>query len=172
MSQRNKNILLVLGFLAVLYLCYTVSIKKTLALKTEINSLNDSISRYETLSNQAQNLKAKEVYIDSVLASNNFNNVSIQNNILNVLNAQAEEKGFLISEFNEPHTFSENGISINSYPFRLTGDFNDLLDVIYFFEQNTRLGKVAHVNFEKKKDYRKRKDYLECFVVIESLISE
>lgn len=172
MTQRNKNILLILGFIAVLFFCYQVSIKKTFTLKNEITNLNDSIYRYESLSKKAQNLKAKESYFDSILSTNNLKNVSIQNNILEDLNTLSEQKGFSIIGFNEPHSISENNININSYPFTVQGDFNDILELIYHFEQETNLGKIVHVNFEKKRNYRRRSDYLECFVVIESLISE
>jgi hypothetical protein len=172
MTQRNKNILLILGFIAVLFLCYQVSIKKTFALKTEITKLNDSISRYEYLSKESQNLKAKESYFDSILSTNNLKNISIQNNILEDLNTLSEKKGFSIIGFNEPHSISENGINISSYAFTVQGDFNDILELIYHFEQETNLGKISHVNFEKKKNYRRNSNYLECFIVIESLISE
>lgn len=172
MKQRNKNILLILGFIVILIFCYQVSIKKTFGLKHEISSLNDSISRYEYLSKQSQNLKAKEIYLDSILSTNNLKNISVQNNILDDLNTLSEEKGFSIVAFNEPHSISESNITVNSYAFRLQGDFNDMLELVYHFEQETNLGKISHVNFEKKKDYRKNKDYLECFVVMQSLISD
>lgn len=172
MSQRNKNILLIIGFIAILFLCYQVSIKKTFNLKTEITNLNDSINRYEFLSKQSQNLKAKESYLDSILSTNNLKNVSIQNNILEDLNTLSEEKGFSIVAFNEPHSISESNITVNSYAFRIQGDFNNMLELIYHFEQETNLGKISHVNFEKKRNYRRNSNYLECFVVIESLISD
>jgi hypothetical protein len=172
MSQRNKNILLVVGFLLLILIAYNFAFSKTIALKKQVDTLEQktkSLSNYALL---AANLEKREKFADSILNKNNINSSSIQNNLLEFLNILSSDGNFTISDFNEPHTFSENGATITSYQFTLKGNYNEVLQVIYSLEQKYNFGRVVNVHFEKKRDYRKERDYLECSVIVESLFSE
>lgn len=97
---------------------------------------------------------------------------SVQNYLLEFLNTKSESVDFTILEFKEPHVFSQNGATTTSYRFTLEGSYEEIEQVLYSLEQEYNFGRIAHVHFEKKKDYRKGKNYLECFVIIESFLSE
>lgn len=172
MTQKNKNILLIIGFLLVLVLSYRMAFSRTLSAHREVNALEEETVTFENLAGMSATLNAREKFADSVLRKNNIRNSSIQNNLLELLNQESEEKHFTITEFNEPHEFTENGATITSYRFTLRGEFNVMQDVLYTLEQQYNFGKVSHVNFHKKRDYRKRKDYLLCTVIMESVLSK
>ncbi len=171
MTQRNKNILLILGFALLLILSYRMAFSKTLASRNQVRALEEETTTFGNLSGLSATLNAREHFADSILQKNNIKSNSIQNNLLDVLNASAEERNFVISEFNEPHIYTENGVSVTSYRFTLKGAFNDMQQVLFDLEQRYNYGKVVHVNFNRKRDYRKRKDYLLCTVILESIMS-
>ena len=172
MTQKNKNIILIAGFLLVLVLSYRMAFTKTISVHREVKSLKEETVTFESLAGMSATLSAREKFADSVLRKNNIRNSSIQNNLLELLNRESGEKHFIITEFNEPHTFTENGATITSYRFTLRGEFNAMQDVLYMLEQKYNFGKVSHVHFYKKKDYRKRKDYLLCTIIMESILSK
>lgn len=172
MTQKTKNIVLILGFFLSLVIAYQLAFSETIALRSEVHSLRERSISFENLATLSATLHQREKFADSVLKNNNVKNISIQNNLLQFLNQESTSKGFAISSFDEPHSILENNVNTTSYQFTIRGNFNDLLDVIYKLEQDFNFGKIAHLNFEKKRDYRKRKDYLECSVVIESLVSK
>ncbi len=172
MIQKNKNRLLLLGFLLALLACYHLAFSKTIEVKKQLNSLTKQSVNFKNITKLSTNLYHREKYVDSVLKKNNFKNLSIQNNLLEFLNQQSQENKFLITDFIEPHDFIKDNATITSYQFTIKGDFNSLLGVVYSLEQNYNFGKITHINFEKKRDYRKRKDELLCFVVLENLFSE
>jgi hypothetical protein len=172
MTQRNKNILLVIGFLLLVVVAYNFAFSKTIDLKKRINTLEQKTESIESFALAAATLEKREKFADSVLNKNNIKNSSIQNNLLEFLNILSSDGNFTISDFNEPHTFSENGATITSYQFTLKGNYNEVLQVIYSLEQKYNFGRVVNVHFEKKRDYRKERDYLECSVIVESLFSE
>ncbi|HNP66315.1 MAG TPA: hypothetical protein PKH16_00285 [Aequorivita sp.] len=120
----------------------------------------------------ATNLEKREQFVDSILSLNNMKGNSVQNNLLDFLNSKSESGDFIISDFNEPHTFSQDGATITSYRLTLEGSYDEIEQVLYSLEQEYNFGKISHVHFEKKKDYRRGKDYLECFVIVESLVSD
>ncbi len=172
MNPRTKNIILVIGFILSVAIAYNLAFSKTFALKERINKLEMKTNSLGNIAIIAANLEQREQFVDSILSLNNMKGNSVQNNLLEFLNAKSESEDFTISDFNEPHTFSQDGATITSYRFSLEGSYDEIEQVFYSLEQEYNFGQIAHVHFEKKKDYRKGKDYLECFVIVESLVSE
>ena len=172
MTQRTKNILLVGTFCLGLFLTFKLGISKTTSLMKEVNSMEFQSQNLIKIKNGLLNLKARENYADSLLQKNNIKNTSLQNNLLSVLTSTSETADLKVSNFNEPHIFIDKNVQRTSYQFSLVGDFNDILSLIYSLEQKYSFGNVSYLNFEKKKDYRKRKDYLSVDVILENFISE
>ena len=171
MAPRTKNILLIIGFCLAMAIAYNLAFSKTIALKNRTSELE---TKSNSLGNSAiisANLEQRERFVDSILRLNNMKGNSVQNSLLEFLNTRSGSGKFTISDFNEPHTFSENGATTTSYRFTLEGNYNGIEQVLYSLEQEYSFGRIAHVHFEKKKDYRKGRDYLECFVIVESLVS-
>jgi len=151
---------------------YRLAFSETITVRSEVQALRDQSISFENLASLSTTLNQREKFAYSVLKNNNVKNLSIQNNLLQFLNKESTNKGFNIKGFQEPHRVIENEVNTTSYQFTIQGGFNDLIAVVYELEQNFNYGKIAHLNFEKKRDYRKRKDYLECFVIVESLVSQ
>lgn len=172
MNPRTKNIILVIGFILSVAIAYNLAFSKTFALRERINKLEMKTKSLGNTAIIAANLGQREQFVDSILSLNNMKGNSVQNNLLEFLNSKSESGVFTISDFSEPHTFSQDGATITSYRFTLEGSYDEIEQVLYSLEQEYNFGQIAHVHFEKKKDYRRVKDYLECFVIVESLVSE
>tara|TARA_R110002124_G_scaffold17532_3_gene73533 strand:+ start:419146 stop:419664 length:519 start_codon:yes stop_codon:yes gene_type:complete len=172
MKLQTKNRALILGFMLILLIAYHFAISKTFETRSELKTIETQTLGYGDLSVMNGKLKLKEVQMDSILSKNNLNNTSIQNNLLEVLNTKASDETFKISEFNEPHQVTQDAVTITSYQFTLQGNFEGMQEVVYSLEQEYSFGKITHVSFEKKRDFRKRKDYLKCSVILENLVSE
>lgn len=171
MNPRTKNIILVIGFILSVAIAYNLAFSKTFALRERINKLEMKTKSLGNTAIIAANLEQREQFVDSILSLNNMKGNSVQNNLLEFLNSKSESEDFTISDFNEPHTFSQDGATITSYRFTLEGSYDEIEQVLYSLEQEYNFGQIAHVHFKKKKDYRRGKDYLECFVIVESLVS-
>ncbi len=172
MTQKNKNILLIVGFALCLIIAYQLAFSKTIAIRKEVSNLKAQTASFQRFGDVSFNLGQRKKFVDSVLDKNKFKSISVQNNMLEFLNQESTNEGFKIISFTEPHKVEENESMITSYQFTIRGNFDDLVRVIYKIEQEYSFGEVSHINFEKKYDYRKRKKYLECSVIIKSLISE
>ena len=172
MKQKNKNIFLVVGFLVSLLVIYNVAISDTLATKQKLESLKDGMRGLENMPQIISNLNQKEKFLDSILESNNIKGTSVQNNLLRFLNGETNGKDFKIIGFEEPHEIMVDGAIIVSYSFRLEGGYEDILKTIYSLEQENTIGTIRHIDFLKERDFRKRKDYLRCTVILETLVSE
>lgn len=171
MSQENKNILLIIGFVMMLIIAYKMAFSRTIAVKKEVQAMEAQVVNSNNLMALTSNLNHREKFVDSVLQNNNIKNLSTQNNLLSFLNQAAQKEAFIITSFNEPHLYSEDNIQNSSFQFILQGNFNEIEKIIYMLEQEHNFGKIVHLKYEKKRDYRKAKDYLQCFIVLESVKS-
>ena len=168
MSNSLKNKLLVGGFVILLFLCYKFAIANTFALKSEHSKLSKEQKIFENTPKQIAILKKKEQYYDSLLTKYKIGGTSLQNNLLNTVTSFSKDHNLKVVAFSEPHVFSEKSLIINTYSFTVEGHFNNILQLIYTLEQHTKYGEVISVSYEKKKNYRTGKSYLQAKIVLQS----
>ncbi len=171
MTQRNKNILLIVGLLLMLFFAYRFGFSKTFAISSEVTKLENQKQAYHSASAQLAALTNKEKQLDEILQKNNVEGSSLQNNILKTLNTLSNESGFTIVTFEEPHIFTDEATqkTTTTYNFTIQGDYKSLINVVYSLEQKYSFGNVILVDFEKKKNFRTRKTYLQCNVLLQRL---
>lgn len=169
MTQRTKNIVMIIGFVAIFVVGYRLAISKTLELRSDINAMKTQSLAHKNLAQLSVNLEQKERYLDSILKRKNLTNTSLQSNLLAFLTQESEERGFTISAFNEPHVLTADNLTTTSYTFSLRGSYKQLETVLFELEQIENFGSVTHVAFEKKRDHRKRTTFLEVDVIISTV---
>ncbi len=168
MNSKSKNIVLIIGFLVLIVLCYNFAISRTLKLKQELNALTIEEQHLKNAPKQLSLLKQKEKYYDSILGKYQINGSSIQNNLLKTITSFADTHNIKIVSFLEPHSIEKDNFSIKTYRFSIEGDYNSILNLIYFLEQKTRYGEIINLHFEKQKDFRKNTSYLQAHVLLKS----
>lgn len=168
MNNKAKNIALVSGFLLAILLCYKLALNKTINLKQEYNQLKNQEVLFKNTPRQLSLLKQKQKYYDSILTKHKISGNSIQNNLLEVINRYANNSKIKVITFLKPHVIIQNNLKVNTYQFTLQGDYNALIKLIYKLEQETKFGEIINLHFEKKKNYRTNKHYLEVHVLLRS----
>lgn len=170
MSLKQKNIVLLIGFVLLLWLTYQFSITKTFEAKNEYNTL---LNQKELLSNVPQKisyLKQQNKHLDSLLETNKITvESSFQNNLLQFINNYAIDNQLKLVAFNEPHQFVENDAILKTYSFTVKGSFNMILQLIHTLENYGNYGKLVSVNFDKKKNYKTNSVYLECSIYLQRI---
>jgi len=160
--------LLVLGFVLALLICYKFAISNTIEQKRQYKLLSQEALLYKNAPRQLSLLRKKEVYYDSLLREYQLDGSSIQNNLLKTINMFAEENGLKVVNFLEPHVIEKNDLWIKTYEFVLEGDYNSINQLIYKLEQQTKFGEVISLHFEKKKNFRTGKHYLQARILLKS----
>ncbi|WP_299363521.1 hypothetical protein [Winogradskyella sp.] len=168
MTKKQKNILLIIGFIISLYTCYQLAIGKTLEQKSQYNTLSKEVLLSKNAPKQLSMLRQKEVYYDSLLTKYQLDGSSIQNNLLKVINSYAENNNLKVVSFLEPHSITKNDLTVKTYDFTLQGQYNAINQLIYQLEQNTKFGEIVNLHFEKKKNFRTGKSYLQARVLLKS----
>ncbi|GAB4160300.1 MAG: general secretion pathway protein [Winogradskyella sp.] len=168
MNSKQKNIVLIVGFITVLYICYILAVSKTLEQKELYNNLSKEVILSKNAPKQLSLLKQKEVYYDSLLTKYQLDGSSIQNNLLKVINSYAESNNLKVVSFLEPHVIAQNDLTIKTYDFTVEGNYNDIIKLIYQLEQQTKFGEIVNIHFEKKKNFRTGRYYLRARVLLKS----
>jgi len=168
MSNKQRNIALVIGFVIVLILCYHLAISKTFEQKQQYNTLKAQELLFKNAPKQLSLLKQKDVYYDSLLTKYQLEESSIQNNLLKVINVFANENKLKVVSFLEPHIIAKNELVMKTYEFVLEGDYNSINNLVHQLEQKTKFGEVINLHFEKKKNFRSGKYYLQARILLRS----
>lgn len=168
MTSKTKNITLLFGFLLTLIICYKFAIVNTLEAKQEYTLLKKQEVLFGNTPKQLSILKQKEKYYDSILQKYQLNGNSIQNNLLKTINSFASTNNIKVVTFLEPHLYKQNDLLIKTYQFTLEGDYNSIIKGIHILEQKTKFGEIINLSFEKKKNFRTNKHYLQAHVLLKS----
>ncbi|AUP81627.1 hypothetical protein C1H87_13530 [Flavivirga eckloniae] len=145
-----------------------MAISKTVALKKEYNALKQQEVLFENTPKQISLLKQKQTYYDSLLNKYQINGSSLQNNLLKTVTVFADSTNLKVVSFLEPHIIHKNNLKINTYQFVLEGNFNAIIKLIHKLEQDTKFGEITNLSFEKKKNFRTGRYYLQAFVLLKS----
>jgi len=168
MTQKTKNIILVVGFLLIVLVAYQYAISNTLQLKSEYKALKQDAVVFDNMPLQLSSLKQREIYYDSLLTKYQLGESSIQNSMLKAINTYAEANKLKVVGFIEPHKIIKNDLTVNTYQFTLEGDYNAIISLIHQLEQKTKFGEVINLNFKKLKNYKTGKYYLKASVLLKS----
>lgn len=170
MNLKQKNIALLSVFLVLLWITYHFSISKTIEAKSKYDSLTAQKDLVSNVNEQMHYLNQQNVYLDSILNKNKIaTESSFQNNLLTLLNSFAAENKLEIIFFNEPHTYNKKDAVLKTYSFTVKGNYNKILKLIYTLENYGNYGQPVSVNFDKKKNYKTNRKYLECVIHLQRI---
>lgn len=167
MKFNKKNKILFVGILLMLFVSYRLAIKKTM---DEAKAHTVNFERKELIKDipkQLAFLNQKEIHLDTQLRLLNVENSSLQNSLLKFLNEASEKHKVKIIEFNSPHIYSTERETKETYIFKLEGSYTSILKTIHALENKGSFGAVAHLEMEKKKDYRTKRTFLQAKIFLE-----
>ena len=107
MEIKLKNKILVVGFIATLFIVYRFAVSKTFETQKIVRELAEEKLLLSTVTNKILVLKTKEVQLDAILKKRNISiNNSFQQALLQNVTSFAKKNKLQIIAFNKPHTFS------------------------------------------------------------------
>lgn len=167
LDKRNK--LLIGGFVLALMVCYQLAIKKTLALRTQYLHDSEIQKQSKDLPLKLANLQRQELQLDTQFDQMDLGSGNVQNDLLRFLNEQGSEHSAKIIDFKAPHIISDAPTITKTYLFVLEGGFTNILKVVHALETNGSFGGIVHVSFEKEKNLRHGKSYLQASIFVQQM---
>ena len=169
MTNKQKNIALVVGFLLLFLISYIFSIQKTIDLKSKLTMLTKQQELMSNAGTQIFNLQQKNRHLDAVLQQKELSiKNSFQQVLFNKLNVFKKECSIEVLSFDEPHQSIKDHTKLLTYSFKIKGNFIALLQLTNYIERQ-QLGTLTSVNFEKKKNYRRNKEEITGLFYLQKL---
>ncbi|MEM9001574.1 MAG: hypothetical protein AAGB24_15030 [Bacteroidota bacterium] len=169
MKANKKNRFLIVSILIMCLVSYRFAIKKTIALGEQYRNNLAKKELVKNLPRQLTLMTQKEQFLDAQLTKLSAGNSSMQNNLLKFLNNEAEKNEVKIIEFNAPHIFENGDATLETHMFKVEGGYTDILKTLNTMENLTSFGSINHLGFEKKKDYRSKRTYLQAKVFLQQI---
>lgn len=154
------------GSIILLILSYKLGIAKTIELANENKKLTQELVLVENMPKKLATLKRKNTYYQDLLDNYQLSGNSLQNSLLKTINRLSDSLNLKLVDFHEPHTLEENGLLQKTYMFSLQGSFINIQGLVYQLEQKTKFGEVINIHFERKKNYKLDKYFLEAKVML------
>jgi len=169
MTGRQKNSVLLSGFIIMLLIAYQFSFKKTAAIKTNLNKLKNDKALLSNANEQIACLQGKNKYLDSILKSNDVStNQSFEQNLFQKITRLSKGHKTEIVSFEKPHIYVADGANLLTFTIEMKGSFRDLMLFSSNLEKQ-QLGKISSTSFIKKKNYRTRRNELFCTTLLQKL---
>lgn len=174
MKLKQKNTILLIGFLLLVWVAYVFSFSKTIEAKQRYNELKQEDELFTSASQNIHILKQQDTYYNSILSKYQISTESsFQSNLLNTLNIYSQENMLKIISFKDPHRFQlSNNALQETHIFTVESDYKSIVKLIYSLEQHHKFGKIISVNFEKKKNYKTSKEYLQCEIFLQRIYKD
>jgi len=168
MNSKQQLIILLIGVLVSAIVCYQFAVSKTVVLKEQYTHLKQQEVLFKNTPKQLTLVKKKQMYYDSILTKYQLNGNSVQNSLLQNITVYAKSNQLKVIDFIEPHISNINEVMVKTYQFTLEGDYNKTISLIHKLEQETKFGEIINLHFEKEKNYRTGKHYLQAKVLLKS----
>lgn len=160
MTDKQKNITLIIGFISLLVISYVFAIKKTSTLKSRLETQKKEKELLANASSRIFNLQQEDKYLDSILQKKELSiEYSFQQTLFKKINDFSKNKIVEIIAFDEPHEILQNKTKISTYHFKIKGEYSSLLQLVNLLEKS-QLGKIISLNIEKKKNYKTNRNEL------------
>lgn len=169
LSNKNKLIILALSTIGLCYFCYVWAISKTVANYQEIGKVKEYLAKNGPYKNQLQKLQSEyNRYTSNGVIDNDKNKIS-QDKLFQFISSYILEKNMRINQV--PQTMKSNieGYDVETNLYKIQGDFQQLISLVYEVEHVNRLAKVSSLQIKKQFDRKTKLEYIEASIYLQNI---
>jgi hypothetical protein len=169
LTYKTKNQLLIAGIAILAMLIYLFAIKKTIRVYTQYSNAKNKIEQASNIPFMITKLEKELRKIDEKIGSQNYTGINTEQNLLEVITIYCQKNHAVLREFPQATASLQGNLLVETNVFIVEGNFNTLLNLVYLLEQKSKLGKVASVHYQFKKDIKTRDIVLTATIYIQNI---
>lgn len=169
-QQKLLYVLIGSGFFAILL--YQMAISDTVNLMSENSSLKEQISKNQDAPEQIKTIKKKLKKIEQLVGNNVYENVDTHQKLLQLVTEHVQKNNLILKDFPQPYLTTDKGYVTKTAQSTIEGGFVDLLKLVYFLENNYKVGKVVAVDFKTTKQLKTRRRQLNAVIYLQNVKAE
>ncbi len=151
--KQKFRITLILG-LIIAFVLFRYPVSRTISFFQDTKKLEKQVNEASDAPAKVALLQAQLNRMEQALGKQASQSISREDALLQSITRYCHESNALLREFPQAGTYSENGMLVETSTFVVEGDFSTLLNLVYQLEQKNKVGRLASVNFQSKRDLR------------------
>lgn len=169
LTYKKKNQLLMVAMLVVLFLVYSFAIKKTLNIYNTYSVAEEKIALAANAPVMAAHLEKELMQMDIRLGNEKTKKQNTADALLELTTHYCQNNHAVLREFPKTTVSDQGDLLIETNQFVVEGDFSTLINLVYVLEQKIKLGKVASVKYQLKKDFKTKEMVLTAAIFIQNV---
>ena len=169
LTYKKKNKLIIIVAVLALYLIYAFAIKKTMASHSEYTKAESQIELAVSAPLMAAQLEKQLLQMDSKIGKQNKNGQNTEQALLELITNYCQNNHSVLREFPETTVAQQGNLFIETNLFVVEGDFSSLINLVYLLEQKNKLGKIASVRYQLKKDFKTKEMALTAIIYLQNV---
>ena len=107
--------------------------------------------------------------LNQILGGKQLTDTNTQQALLNVIANYCRDNKTVLREFPKAISKEKNDFVVETNFFTVEGDFVKLLSLVYLLEQKERIGRIASVFFQSKRDVRTKALSLSATIYVQNV---
>ncbi|MES2141097.1 MAG: hypothetical protein V4511_15430 [Bacteroidota bacterium] len=169
LTYKKKNQLLIIVSVLALYLIYAFAVKKTIAAYSEYCYAEKQIELAANAPVMAVQLENQLLQMDSKIGKQNVNGQNTEQALLELITNYCQNNHAVLREFPETTIAKQGDLFIETNLFVVEGEFASLINLVYILEQKNKLGKIASVRYQLKKDFKTKDMTLTAAIYLQNV---
>lgn len=156
MTYKKKNRLLIGVAVLLIFIIYTFAIKKTLLAKNDCTNTEKQMLIAENAPMLASQLEKELKQMDARIGTDSLKDKNSGQALLELVANYCQTNQAVLREFPATTVTEQEKLIVETNLFIVQGSFSTLINLIYQLEQKSKLGKVASVHYQLKKDLKSK----------------
>ena len=169
LTYKKKNLLLGITAILLLFVVYSFGISKTIKAYQEYSESESKMKIAENAPQMAAQLEKELMIMDIKLGSQNTIGQDTAETLLSLITNYCQHNHAVLREFPQTSTANQGDMVIETNQFVVGGNFSTILKLVYILEQKNKIGKVASVKYQLKKDFKTKEMLLTASVFIQNI---
>lgn len=170
LTYKMKNRLLLLIAVVMFYLVYIFAIKQTLTAYKEYTASESQLHIAVNAPTLVKTLESRLMEVNTVIGSQQSGGEqNTEQALLELITNYCQKQHLVLREFPETVVTRQGDLLVETNQFEVEGNFSSLVSLVYILEQKHKLGKVASVRYQLKKDMKTKEMALTASIYLQNI---
>lgn len=168
-TYKKKNQLLIVAAALLVFTIYNFSIKKTIAAHSDCATAEEQILLAKNAPAMALQLEKELLQMDAKIGTDSIQSKESGQQLLGLVTNYCQNNRTVLREFPETIITEQEKLTVETNVFIVEGSFSSLISLVYILEQRAKVGKVAGVHYQLKKDLKSKEMVLTATIYLQNV---
>ncbi|MBI9034076.1 MAG: hypothetical protein JEZ03_06375 [Bacteroidales bacterium] len=160
---------LILLLVVLSWIIFKLSISKTVDVYNQIQQIEQRVAQATTNKNSAQGIEQELAHYEGLLLNDTANINVRHHTLLEFTSDFCEQNNLMLISMHQPEIIAADDVKYIRNQLSLQGSFKDLLQYIHTLEKQKGISNIISVDFQLKKDMRKKNEKLYATIVLQDI---